>query len=88
MRRTHSRPSKDYVCGRCKRRIRWMPQVHRGGGKKQLIWCERCWRAATDSADGPKVKDESIDLGHVVRKRDRRPPPESVLLTAGGSVGA
>lgn len=44
MTRTHARPSKDFVCGRCKRRIRWMAHVRLGGLKGQLIWCERCWR--------------------------------------------
>jgi len=43
MRKTHARPSKRFVCGRCKRRIRWMSQVHRAGGRGQLVWCETCW---------------------------------------------
>lgn len=49
MKKSHARPSKRFVCGRCKRRIRWAPKVHRAGGRGQLIWCEECWSEARNS---------------------------------------
>ena len=79
MRKTHARPSKKFVCGKCKKRIRWMPQVHRAGGRGQLIWCEECWnesvvarpayRGVPALEDAPAWRVPAPERGHQNRGR-------------------